>query len=192
MAPSAPHRSQADFNRGGMIAFVFSMAFSILYFGYISFMSGGIDLKEVSATEPGASATQAAGDGAAAPAEKDVDVSKVKDPWHSTPDIVAHGRALFKTNCALCHGPQGKGDGPAGMSLNPRPRNFVEGKWKKGGTSLGLFDVVTHGLPPSAMASYAHLPAVDRWSLVAYVRSITQNKVADDDAELNKIAPTLK
>ena len=34
---------------------------------------------------------------------------------------------------------KGLGDGPAGMSLNPRPRNFVEGKWKVGGDSVNRF-----------------------------------------------------
>ena len=31
----------------------------------------------------------------------------------------------------------------------------------------------------------------DRWALVVYIRSITQNKVADDDAKMKKVAPTL-
>ena len=189
-APSAPHQSQEDFNRGGMIAFVGSMAFTMLYFVYVAFMSGGIDLKEV-APEEEQPINAVAGAAAAAP-DKDPDVSGIKEPWIESPELVAHGKHLFQKNCVLCHGQKGLGDGPAGASLNPKPRNLVEGKWKKGGTSLGLFDVLSHGLPPSAMASYAHLPPADRWSLVAYIRSITQNKVANNEAELKKTAPTLK
>lgn len=182
-------RDQSDFNRGGMVAFAFSMAFSILYFGYVAFFSGGIDLKEVS-PEAEAVSTQLAG--AAAAEVKDVDVSGVKEPWIASNDMVAHGRHLYKAQCALCHGPGGEGNGPAGAGLNPKPRNLVEGKWKKGGSSLELYDTLTKGLAPSAMASYAHLPPNDRWSLVAYVRSISQNKVADNDADLRTKGPTLK
>ena len=35
-----------------------------------------------------------------------------KSPLASSPDVVAKGKALFGANCAKCHGPDGKGDGP--------------------------------------------------------------------------------
>ena len=31
----------------------------------------------------------------------------------------------------MCHGASGKGDGPAGMALNPRPRNWTDPAWQK-------------------------------------------------------------
>ena len=33
---------------------------------------------------------------------------------------------LFADNCAGCHGPQGKGDGPAAASLSPAPGDFAK------------------------------------------------------------------
>jgi hypothetical protein len=42
------------------------------------------------------------------------------------------------------------------------------------------------------MASFGHLPAADRWSLVQFIRSITQNKVKDDTAKLEAFAKTAK
>jgi mono/diheme cytochrome c family protein len=155
---------------------------------YVAFFSGGVDLKEV---KEQATSEAAAGAPAAAP-EGPIDVSGVKDPWISSPQMVSRGHQLFAQNCAMCHGNEGKGDGPAGAALNPRPRNFVEGKWKKGGTRLGLMGVLETGLPPSSMASYKHLPINDRWALVAYIRSITQNLVKDDDAAVAAQASSLK
>ena len=38
------------------------------------------------------------------------------------------GKTNFDTLCATCHGPAGKGDGPAGAALNPPPRDFTEGR----------------------------------------------------------------
>ena len=74
-----------------------------------------------------------------------------------------------------------------------KPRNLVEGKWKKGGTSLGIYDVIANGLPGGSMASWkATIKKGDRWALVAFIRSITENKVADDEAKLKKVAPTLE
>ena len=50
---------QNDYNKGGMIAFVFSMAFTLLFFVYVSFVHKGVDLKEVAAVQPGAEQTVA-------------------------------------------------------------------------------------------------------------------------------------
>jgi mono/diheme cytochrome c family protein len=180
-------QDQSDYNKGGLITFVFSMAASFAVLAYVSFFSGGVDLKEVPETTAAPVQAQAA-----AAETKKIDVSNIKEPWIPNDDLVAHGQQLFKTNCAMCHGAEGKGDGPAGASLNPKPRNLVEGKWKFGGTRLGLYGVLLNGSKGTSMQSYAHMPSVDRWSLVHYIRSITQNKVADDDAEVAKKAPTLK
>ena len=35
-----------------------------------------------------------------------------KSPTASMHDATARGRVLYASHCALCHGPQGKGDGP--------------------------------------------------------------------------------
>ena len=40
------------------------------------------------------------------------------------------GRAgLSSQSCALCHGTEGKGDGPASAGLNPKPRNHTDGSY---------------------------------------------------------------
>ena len=40
-----------DYNRGGYIAFMFSMAFTIVFFIYIAFIHPGVDLKELKIPE---------------------------------------------------------------------------------------------------------------------------------------------
>lgn len=172
-----------SYNRGGFYAFLFSMVFSLGFFVYIVFVHPGIDLKEVKEQAPEAAAEQTVAV---------ADISKIDQPWVENDDMIAHGAKVFSNNCAICHGPKGEGDGPGGKGLNPAPRNFVEGKWKKGGTSIGLFEVLQNGLPPSAMVSFSALPVKDRWSLVQYIRSITKNKVKDDPAKLEAFAKTAK
>jgi mono/diheme cytochrome c family protein len=184
---SGKNFGQDDHDKAGMKVLIFTMVFTIGFFIAIVFFSKGIDLKEIN--------DSAQAPGAAAPGVQkvaDLDMSTVKEPWVSTPEIVAHGKQLFQTSCAMCHGVEGKGDGVAGAGLNPKPRNLVEGKWKKGGTSLGLFDVLQNGIAGGSMASWkASIKKNDRWALVAFIRSITQNKVKDDEAKLSKVAPTL-
>lgn len=178
-----------SYNRGGFIAFIFSFGFSIAFFGYIVFFYSGIDLKEV--PEMKGEATQVLAD--AAPAlPKDVDVSKVENPWLSSDDMIARGANVYANNCVVCHGVKGLGDGVAGASLNPRPRNLVEGKWKAGGDSIALFNTLLNGLQGGAMASFKQLPVNDRWALVHYIRSITKDKPADDAAKLEAFGKTAK
>ena len=43
--------------------------------------------------------------------------------------IVARGEALFQKQCAICHGETGDGQGKFAYLMNPRPRNFLQGKF---------------------------------------------------------------
>ena len=40
------------------------------------------------------------------------------------------GARVFAQRCAVCHGPDGKGNGPAAPSMFPRPRDFSSGIFK--------------------------------------------------------------
>jgi len=74
----------------------------------------------------------------------------------ATPDNIAKGKELFtgKATCFTCHGPEGRGDGPAGAALDPSPRNFHNPKLKA--KSDGEFNWVIHnGSPGTGMISYA-------------------------------------
>ncbi len=164
-----------QYNKGGLIAFVFSMAFCFVFFIYISFLHPGVDLKEVAETQ--------AADGAPA-----FSITSVEKPWVPNPDVAAHGAKVFATNCAVCHGAEGKGDGAAGAGLNPKPRNLVAGGWKQGGDSISLYKTLQTGIPGGSMAAFKHLPKADRWALVQFIHSITQDKGKDDPAAVDQFA----
>ena len=170
-----------SYNRGGMLAFAFSMVFVFAFFFYIVVVNKGVDLGE-NVVDPNAQSAVAAG-----PA---FDINTVKEPWVSSPELVTYGHKFFKTNCAMCHGDEGKGDGPAGMALNPRPRNFVEGKWTQGEGIIAHFKVLQHGIPGSSMASFAHFKPADRWAVLQFIESITNNKSKDDPVKVAEFAKT--
>lgn len=166
---------QGDYNRTGMIAFVFSMVFTFVFFIYLIFIHPGVDLEEVPKTVAAEVVV----------AQEEVfDPSAVTEPWVSTPAYVKYGRGVYEANCMICHGNEGKGDGAAGAALNPKPRNFVEGQWKQGGSPVELFNTITKGIAGTSMAAFGHLSEVDRWGLVHYIQSITTNKVAGKPKEL--------
>src|SRR5882757_1408115 len=99
-----------SYNRGGYYAFLFSMVFSLLFFVYVTVVHPGINLKEV----PEAAPVEQGLAGAAGGGAKEADMSKVTKPWEENPEVAAHGAKVFANNCAVCHGPKGLGDGPAG------------------------------------------------------------------------------
>ncbi|MGE0528531.1 MAG: cytochrome c [Bdellovibrionales bacterium] len=179
-----------SYNRGGYIAFLFSMVFSLLFFVYISVIHPGVNLKEV--PEPKAAPEQTVAEGDKGKPAQAVDVSQIPNPWEESESLVTHGKSVYATNCAVCHGPTGEGNGPAGTALNPPPRNFVEGKWKVGGDRVNLFKTISEGIKGTSMAAFGHLPVPDRWALVHYIRSITKNKVQDDSAKVEAFAKTVK
>src|SRR6478672_10502413 len=37
---------------------------------------------------------------------------------------------MFETVCAMCHGADGTGNGPAAANLNPKPRNYTDAAWQ--------------------------------------------------------------
>lgn len=48
-----------------------------------------------------------------------------------SPAAEKEAQDIFKNRCTMCHGASGKGDGPAGVALNPKPRNWTDAAWEK-------------------------------------------------------------
>lgn len=58
---------------------------------------------------------------------------------------LAEAKTVFAQRCATCHGPEGKGDGPAGQALNPKPRTFGDKEWQGKVTDDHLRKVIVGG-----------------------------------------------
>lgn len=159
-------------NQMGMYFFIATMVFSGLWASYFLLINNSIDLGELETEEPDSAKT--------------LSQEEINKPWLTTDGLVVQGSKVYKAQCALCHGKTGLGDGTPG--LIPPVRNLVEGKWKQGGSSRDLFATLQTGIAGSSMVSFKHLPAGDRWALVHYIRSITQNKIPDNIKELEEFA----
>ena len=58
-----------------------------------------------------------------------------------TPELHRLGQALYKDNCAICHGANGAGDGSLASEFSPRPRDFTFGTFR--------FISTPNGAPPA-------------------------------------------
>jgi mono/diheme cytochrome c family protein len=52
---------------------------------------------------------------------------------------------IFKNRCSPCHGPGGRGDGPASAALNPKPRNYADAAWQKSVTDDQIKKTILYG-----------------------------------------------
>lgn len=75
--------------------------------------------------------------------DKDATADAVKDQAASvTP---ASGKELYAARCATCHGTSGKGDGPAGIHLQPKPADFTSAAWQASVTDAHLEAIISRG-----------------------------------------------
>jgi mono/diheme cytochrome c family protein len=102
-------------------------------------------------------------------------------PGADLPPDAPLGQRIYAQRCAVCHGPDGRGNGPAAPSLIPRPRDFTLGQYNYKSTAVGqppsdddLIHVVSNGLQASAMP-YWHdlLSEGEIREVVAYIKRLS-------------------
>jgi mono/diheme cytochrome c family protein len=98
-----------------------------------------------------------------------VDIMKLAQPSDS---LIQMGKNIFETTCTVCHGKDGKGDGPASTGLIPSPRNFTsKGNWINGPTLSGIYQTLQEGIKGSAMAPYGQFSPTEKFALAHYIRT---------------------
>jgi mono/diheme cytochrome c family protein len=80
------------------------------------------------------------------------------------------GQHVFQQRCVLCHGPEGRGNGPASAGLKPPPRNFHDAAYMHSKTDAELLTSIRNG--KSAMPPWGKvLSDVEIRSALMYVRT---------------------
>lgn len=98
-----------------------------------------------------------------------------------TPQTIDHGKELFKTaKCFLCHGEEGRGDGPITKTMRNEwgfqfeARDLTKGWLFKGGNEVkDIFMRISTGLNGTPMGSFVDLLSEEeRWHLAHFVKSL--------------------
>ncbi len=83
---------------------------------------------------------------------------------------LAGGQDIYAQYCAVCHGVQGRGDGPLSRTMVPRPADFRI-HMAEGHTDAELFDWISNGMPDSAMPGFAdQLSEDERWNVLNFMK----------------------
>jgi high-affinity iron transporter len=82
---------------------------------------------------------------------------------------LARGAEVYQANCAGCHGARGRGDGPAGRGLDPRPADLADATALRDQTPLDYYRRITIGVVGTAMPGFeVRLSPQDRWAAAVY------------------------
>jgi mono/diheme cytochrome c family protein len=96
---------------------------------------------------------------------------ELHNPYRATPTTLEEGKALYETYCLVCHGAQGRGDGPISSKI-PTPPSYVSDRVIQFPPGR-IFHVITLG--SGKMPSYAaQLSSDERWKIVTYVHTTLQ------------------
>lgn len=77
---------------------------------------------------------------------------------------VAEGKAVFRSNCAFCHGLTGGGG---------RGPTLITGRFLHGSTDDDIKNIIRNGVPGTTMPSFENMPKDEIDKLVQYIRSLT-------------------
>lgn len=107
------------------------------------------------------------------------------NPIEGEPDEEGKGERLFQTNCVICHGPSGKGDGKVleimqrkyeyefAPDLSPDLTDKELAGYAPNIPDNQVFAWITAGVSNGMMPSFSKLLTVEeRWLLVNYIRTL--------------------
>lgn len=105
---------------------------------------------------------------------KDIDgaIRENKNPFEGSkdPEVLLTGQNYYNTNCMICHGAQGLGDGTIKKSY-PLPIPSLNSEKVRNWKDANIYHVITMG--QGMMGPYAsHIPAKYRWQVVQYIRHL--------------------
>ena len=86
-------------------------------------------------------------------------------------DAATTGGSVFKTNCESCHDSQGHGDGPAGVVLDPQPKNLAVLQATAGDDYL--YWRIHTGKEGTAMVAWKGILTDEQiWQVIAFLRTL--------------------
>lgn len=98
------------------------------------------------------------------------EADKIANPFQNDLTAIKKGKKIYDQMCWTCHGEFGKGDGPAGKTLNPKPANHT-GDAVQSQTDGAIYWKLSNG--KGVMPAYGKVfTKTERWQLVSYIREL--------------------
>jgi mono/diheme cytochrome c family protein len=85
------------------------------------------------------------------------------NPFEKNPEAIAAGHNLFDRHCSECHGDTAEGSKKAPSLRAEEVQNATSG---------AIFWILTNGVVRRGMPVWSKLPELQRWQLVAFIKSL--------------------
>ena len=97
------------------------------------------------------------------------------NPVADSPTEVAGGRATYQAKCAICHGQRGRGDGPAALTMNPRPVDLTVHVPQH--AQGEIFYWISEGVAGTQMPAWKdQLSETERWQVVRFLQALAAGR----------------
>lgn len=98
----------------------------------------------------------------------------------SDPVSLEHGRTLYMSNCRICHGIEGQGDGLLAPQLDPKPAVLADPQFTGNEFSKPFdnFQIINVGIANTAMVGWAdQLSEKELWDVTYFIRTFSNENV---------------
>lgn len=95
------------------------------------------------------------------------------NPLAQDGDALQAGRDVYQSECASCHGDEGRGDGPGGRVSDPEPYDFTRAEFAGMSVPPGpgvLYAILTRGIDGTTMRAFPDLSGYERLAVIAYIQ----------------------
>ena len=92
----------------------------------------------------------------------------LENPFRNQASSIAAGSVIYEQNCVVCHGEEGRGDGPLAASLSPKPVDLRE--HTAAHTESVLYQFISRGVQGTAMPAFEEsLSDEERWHVLNFI-----------------------
>ena len=92
----------------------------------------------------------------------------LENPFRNQASSIAAGSVIYEQNCVVCHGEEGRGDGPLAASLSPKPVDLRE--HTAAHRESVLYQFISRGVQGTAMPAFEEsLSDEERWHVLNFI-----------------------
>ena len=97
------------------------------------------------------------------------EAASLPNPIPATAESLERGKALYEMTCLVCHGPDGRGDGPVGQKFVTKAPVDLHEDYTQDQADGSIFFTLTRGR--ALMPSYRDALSVEeRWHVINYIK----------------------
>jgi mono/diheme cytochrome c family protein len=101
------------------------------------------------------------------------EVAKIVNPSKPTPGSLANGKKAYVSDCAMCHGKEGGGDGDLATDMKLKLRDYRDAAALKDLSDGDIYSIIANG-KGQMTGEEGRMKPDQLWDVVNYVRTLSK------------------